>query len=383
MIESRDFLTPAVERGYSFWTGVPCSFLSPFINSVIGSKNLDYIGAASEGEAVGIAAGANLAGKKTVVICQNSGLGNTVNPLTSLNYPFQIPTLLIFTHRGEPDIKDEPQHELMGKITTDLLDSIKIPWEIFPKNKEAIHKCLDRVEASINATSLSYALVMKKGTVAKCEIPKVTRRIINHERAQKGSFTNEPDKWMGRLDAIKIVKEHFGNSAAFIATTGKMGRELFSLGHLPNNLYVVGSMGCASGIALGLHEATKSPKKIVVLDGDGATLMKMGTLATIGYNQPKNLFHILIDNEAHESTGGQATVSSVIDFAKIASACGYRYSLRADNPRSLESILQNTSSLEGPILIHIKARTGSIPNLGRPTLTPVQVKEQFVNWWSQ
>ena len=120
MITAQEFVGPALARGYSFWAGVPCSFLTPFINYVIGSPELEYIGAASEGEALGIAAGAHLAGRRTVVICQNSGLGNAVNPLTSLNYTFRIPTLFITTHRGEPGIGDEPQHELMGQITGDL-----------------------------------------------------------------------------------------------------------------------------------------------------------------------------------------------------------------------------------------------------------------------
>ncbi|CAN5145682.1 hypothetical protein BH23CHL9_BH23CHL9_08370 [soil metagenome] len=133
MISADAFVQPALERGYSFWAGVPCSFLTPFINYVIGSPDLEYVGAASEGEALGIAAGAHLAGRKTVVICQNSGLGNAVNPLTSLNHTFRIPTLFITTHRGEPGLGDEPQHELMGQITGNLLPTMQIQWEIFPQ----------------------------------------------------------------------------------------------------------------------------------------------------------------------------------------------------------------------------------------------------------
>ena len=133
MLEAKDFIEPALARGYGFWTGVPCSFLTPFINYVISDPRLRYVGAASEGEAVGVAFGAQLAGRKTVVICQNSGLGNTVNPLTSLNHPFKVPTLLITTHRGAPGLKDEPQHELMGQVMTELLDAMRIPWRPFPE----------------------------------------------------------------------------------------------------------------------------------------------------------------------------------------------------------------------------------------------------------
>ena len=136
MISADEFLNPATELGFNFFTGVPCSFLTPIINKVISDKSINYLPATSEGEAVSIAAGAWLAGKKTIVMCQNSGLGNTVNPLTSLNYTFKIPTLLLVTWRGEPGQKDEPQHELMGEITPQLLNTIKIPFELFPNKPE-------------------------------------------------------------------------------------------------------------------------------------------------------------------------------------------------------------------------------------------------------
>ncbi|MDD2585663.1 MAG: thiamine pyrophosphate-binding protein, partial [Syntrophomonadaceae bacterium] len=144
MIKAQDFVNSALKRGYNFWTGVPCSFIKPLINYVLQDPNLDYIGATSEGEAVGIAAGAYLAGRKTVVMCQNSGLGNTVNPLTSLNFPFRIPTMLIVTHRGALGLNDEPQHELMGQITGELLDVLRIPWEPFPQTISQIEAALQR-----------------------------------------------------------------------------------------------------------------------------------------------------------------------------------------------------------------------------------------------
>ena len=165
MIAADAFLQPAQERGFSFYTGVPCSFLTPLINRVISDPALNYVGAASEGEAVAVAAGAWLAGKRTVVMCQNSGLGNTVNPLTSLNHPFRIPTLLIVTWRGQPGLSDEPQHELMGEVMGSLLDTIAVGHAGFPKDEKAVSVALDRAEQAMASDELPFALVMEKGSV--------------------------------------------------------------------------------------------------------------------------------------------------------------------------------------------------------------------------
>ncbi len=389
MIEARDFLEPALKFGYSFWTGVPCSFLTPFINYVIQSPDLEYVGAASEGEAVGIAAGAYLAGRKTVVICQNSGLGNTVNPLTSLNHPFEIPTLLITTHRGAPDIADEPQHQLMGQITEELLDTMRIPWEIFPKDASAVQEVLERAEKSMNTTGRPYALIMKKGTVEKYPLSGRAPEPFGTPTKVRGAFTRGADERMKRIDAIATVRAALSDRA-LIATTGKIGRELFSLGHRSNQLYCVGSMGCASGMGLGAAIATSSregatagtgiPKKVAVLDGDGAALMKLGAFATIGHHAPANLVHVLLDNEVHESTGAQSTVSSSIDFASIAAACGYPFVARADDLSELSHVLRAANDTAGPAFIHVKVAIGSSPDLGRPTKTPAEVKDDFMAW---
>ncbi|MBT6339629.1 MAG: phosphonopyruvate decarboxylase, partial [Desulfobacula sp.] len=170
MIQAQDFISACSSREYSFYTGVPCSFLKPLINYVIQSPDVDYITSTSEGEAVGIASGAYLAGHKAVVMCQNSGLGNTINPLTSLCFPFRIPILLIVTLRGEPGLNDEPQHELMGQITGELLETLHIQWDFFPDAPEKICTVLDRAEREMIKTGLPFALIMKKGDVAKNEL---------------------------------------------------------------------------------------------------------------------------------------------------------------------------------------------------------------------
>ncbi|KGM33422.1 thiamine pyrophosphate-binding protein, partial [Inquilinus limosus] len=165
MITADEFIAAAKARGHDFYTGVPCSFLTPLINGVLSSKALTYVGAASEGEAVAIAAGAWLAGRRTVVMCQNSGLGNAVNPLTSLNAPFRIPTLFVTTWRGQPGLPDEPQHEVMGRITQDLLELIEVPQAAFPATTETLGPALDQAAARMDETGLPYAFVMKKGDV--------------------------------------------------------------------------------------------------------------------------------------------------------------------------------------------------------------------------
>lgn len=382
MISAEAFVQPALERGYSFWAGVPCSFLTPFINYVIGSPDLEYVGAASEGEALGIAAGAHLAGRKTVVICQNSGLGNAVNPLTSLNYPFRIPTLFITTHRGEPGLGDEPQHELMGQITGDLLTTMQIPWEIFPTEPDMIGPALERADTAMAESGRPFAFVMKKGTVDGFALREQPRPDPAPMTTPRGSFERDPTEWMTRLDAISVVRDTLGDEVALIGTTGKIGRELFTLGHRPNQLYVVGSMGCASAVGLGVHLGSAGRRKVAVLDGDGAALMKMGAMATIGQRAPENFIHVIVDNEAHESTGGQATVSASVDFATVAAGCGYRNAWRADSPETLRAAVSEAASRPGPNLVHVKVSISSAADLGRPGLTPVEVKDQFMRWFA-
>jgi phosphonopyruvate decarboxylase len=376
MIHAQEFVLAALNRGFSFFTGVPCSFLKPLINCVISRQDVKYITAASEGEALGIAAGAYLGGKHTVVMCQNSGLGNMVNPLTSLSYPFRIPSLLIVTLRGEPCLRDEPQHELMGQITEKLLDTLGIGWEYFPGTVQEIEPLFQRAEAFFGKQGLPYALVMKKGMVAGVDLacqgaaPQVGWGSISGRAGWEGA-----DR-MARIVAIGLIRENLSPRDALIATTGKIGRELYTLGDSDNQLYVVGSMGCASGIGLGVQLALPQ-QRVVVLDGDGAALMKLGTLATIGHYGPSHLVHIILDNEVYCSTGGQPTVSGTVDFCQVAVAVGYQHAYRAVTKDELLESLGQAVRGKGPVLIHIKVQAGSIPQLARPHVPPKQVKERF------
>lgn len=372
MIEAGEFIAQAMARGFDFYTGVPCSFLTPLIDGVISERKLAYVGAASEGEAVAIAAGAWLAGKKTVVMCQNSGLGNAVNPLTSLNYPFRIPTLFVTTWRGQPGLKDEPQHELMGRVMEELLTAIRVPHRMFPRERSEIAPTLDEADAEMAANEIPFVLIMEKGSVAKSELhqtPAAAGPAGHYHDLRTGA---EPPT---RAAVLERFLEIVPDVAGVIATTGKCGRELFTLSDRKQHLYQVGSMGCATGMALGVALHTGRP--VAVLDGDGAALMKLGTMATVGACRPRNLVHVLLDNGVHDSTGGQATVSPVVDFARVALACNYRAAWRCDSLEGFSECLRTAFAAPGPSLVHMRILPGSMKDLGRPTVSPRDVARRF------
>ena len=372
MINADDFLGPAREAGLDFYTGVPCSYLTPLINRVINDPANRYVGAASEGEAVGIAAGAWLAGRRTVVMCQNSGLGNAVNPLTSLNAPFQIPTLLVVTWRGQPGVADEPQHELMGAITPALLDTLRIPHMAFPATRDEIGPAIAAMSASLTETRLPFAFIMEKGSVHDDGLTETTPPTRPAgARADHRVLAAPPTRYA----ILERLLASVPDSAALVASTGKCGRELFTLADRPQHLYVVGSMGCAGPMGLGV--ALNATRPVIVLDGDGAALMKLGAMATVGAESPNNLVHVILDNGVHDSTGGQRTVSSSVDFAGVALSCGYAGVALADDPDGFAQALAAAVANPGPHLIHVRIRPGSLKTLGRPTLSPRDVADRF------
>ncbi len=372
MITAHDFMEAATRAGFDFYTGVPCSYLTPLINGVLSNRALAYVGAASEGEAVAIAAGAWLAGRQTVVMCQNSGLGNTVNPLTSLNAPFGIPTLLITTWRGRPGEPDEPQHEVMGQITHSLLDLMGLAHLPFPATTGDVAPCLASAVSTMNARALPFAFVMAKGDVADTGLDQPDP--VQPVAGKRAIFTKGGAR-PARAEVLSRFLALTDEQTAVIATTGKTGRELFTLADRPQHLYQVGSMGGASGMALGV--ALNTPRRVVVLDGDGAALMKLGALATIGAQAPANLLHILLDNGVHDSTGGQATTSASVDLAAVALACNYRYAASCDDLHGFEQAWAEAQAAKGPAMIHIRIAPGSMDKLGRPTVTPHFVARRF------
>lgn len=380
MIEADDFLTPLKKEGFTFVSGVPCSFLTPFINRVIDSEDFDYIGASSEGEAVGINLGAHLAGRSTVGLCQNSGLGNMVNPLTSLNMPFRVPSLLVVTHRGEPGRADEPQHELMGRVTHSLLDTIEVSHLPFPESQDQVGPTLTDALGRMQRDQLPVALVMRKGSVAPSALMSGEETRHRHGLSLASFPSSVPMHSLPtRMQAIETVLKRVSEETAIIATTGKTGRELFTAADRKQHFYVVGGMGTASAIGLGV--AINQPgRPVVVLDGDGAALMKLGAFATIGAQAPRNLLHLVLDNQVHDSTGGQSTTSGSCRFAEIAQATSYRHVAEAASLDSLDSLIPELLQRDGPNLLHLRIQPGSISPLGRPDLTPVAVKERFMKF---
>jgi phosphonopyruvate decarboxylase len=394
MIEARHFVEAARERGFGWYAGVPCSYLTPFINYVLQDPSLQYVSVANEGDAVALIAGVALAGgrRRGVAMMQNSGLGNAVSPLTSLTWTFRLPQLLIVTWRAQPGVPDEPQHALMGPITLKMLETMEIPWELFPSETGAIGPALDRATAYMDETGRPYALVMQRGTVAPyalkpgtggatvkrsgSEVPG-SSAIAPASRAVLEPLRRAADARSSRRDALGEVIAHTPvASTAVLASTGFCGRELYALDDRPNQLYMVGSMGCVVPLALGLALA-RPDLRVIALDGDGAALMRMGAFATVGAYGPPNLQHLLLDNGVHDSTGGQATVSRHVSFAEIAAACGYASSLETDDVARIGAWLESPPAA-GPRFARLLTRAGTPDGLPRPSVTPVDVKTRLM-----
>ena len=377
MIQANRFLTASRDvLGVRRYTGVPCSFLTPLIDSASHSNELEWICAANEGDALATAAGSAIGGQAAVTMMQNSGLGNAINPLSSLAWVFRLPLLLLITHRGAPDLEDEPQHALMGKITSPLLHLLDVPTALFPSKDSEILPSLRTVQRHLCTVQRPYAYILPKGAMAAVEIniappaavkamATTAQKHIRHERP--------PKRRHSRREVLQeIVSRSAENETILVASTGYTGRELYALADRPNHFYMVGSMGCATSLGLGL--ALALPKwHIIVLEGDGAALMRMGNFATVGHHAGDNFSHIVLDNEMHDSTGGQATGTGTVQFAEIAAACGYPNTTRADTLDSLDSILDRREHNSGPRLLHLKIRAGTeVERLPRPQHHPEQ-----------
>lgn len=367
MLEAERFVRSASARGFTFYSGVPCSYLTPFINYVIDSDKLRYVGATNEGDAVAIAAGAMLGGQRSVVMFQNSGLGNAVSPLTSLTYIFRLPVLIYVTLRGEPGGRpDEPQHELMGAITTGMLELMRIPWRYFPAEEEDIEPALEEAVQHIEREQRPFAFVMRYGTVAPHALGSTPEPKALAEVRRRAPIEASHQ----RADMLRALQERMTDTDVVVTTTGYTGRELYAIGDRENQLYMVGSMGCASSLGLGLALA-RPDLRVFVIDGDGAALMRLGAMASVGYERPPNLVHVLLDNQVHESTGAQSTVAHSVDFCAVATACGYPSVSEISDPGELiESIGQTRDELS---FYHVPIRRGVQPDLPRPAIKPPEV----------
>lgn len=372
MLNTKEFGKELQQWGFSFYSGVPCSFLKSFINYAM--NECEYVAAANEGEAVAISSGAVLAGKKAVVLMQNSGLTNAVSPLVSLNYPFRIPILGFVSLRGEPGISDEPQHELMGVITTKMLDLMQVRWQFLATDLETAKGQLLQANQCI-ANNQPFFFVVRKGTFADESLQKQMGS-PRADRIKKRKKPSMKEQMPLRYEVLQLIHSWKDKQTALIATTGKTGRELYEIEDAPNHLYMVGSMGCAASLGLGLALACRD-LDVTVIDGDGSLLMRMGSLATNGYYRPHNLLHILLDNQTHDSTGGQSTVSHNTDFVEIAAASGYAKSIYIHNLEELKSALREWKQSSGLTFLHIRIGKGSKKGLGRPKNKPYEVKERL------
>jgi phosphonopyruvate decarboxylase len=293
--------------------------------------------------------------------------------------------LLIVTWRGQPGVADEPQHALMGPITPTLLDAMEIPWELFPTESAAIGPALDRATAHMDASGRPYALLMQKGSVAAHALETGAVPVAGWPQPPQAAATRtriEPlrrtaEERASRREALQsVVGRTSSASTAVLASTGFCGRELFAIDDRPNHFYMVGSMGCVVPLALGFALG-RPDLRVLAIDGDGAALMRLGAFATVGAYAPSNLWHLLLDNGAHDSTGGQATVSPHVSFAEVAAACGYRSALETDDVERIAAWLESPPQ-QGPRFARLFTRAGTPAHLPRPTVTPVEVKARLM-----
>lgn len=370
MIRPDFFYHTLASYGIDFYAGVPDSLLKNLCAYITDHADAAHnIIAANEGGAMGLAAGHYLAtGQIPVVYMQNSGQGNIINPLASLTDPdvYNIPVLLVIGWRGKPGVHDEPQHVKQGKVTTGLLNVMGIDYTVLSKEEDKAEAQIQKAVTYMQATKQCYALVIEKDTFDTYTLQNV----------EKNDFT------MSREEAIQTVAAALGKKDAIVSTTGMISRELFEYrtamnqGH-ERDFLTVGSMGHASQIALGIA-LEKQDRKVWCFDGDGASIMHMGSMAIVASKSPKNYVHVVFNNGAHDSVGGQPTVGLKIDLPAIAKAVGYKSVYSVSTPEELQQ--QLTQLGEAPVFIEVKVKKGNRKDLGRPTTTPVQNKEALMNF---
>ena len=366
MINVCDFVSYLDEINVNFFCGVPDSQLSSFCDYV--EENCDNIIAANEGNAVALASGYYLStGNYPLVYLQNSGLGNIVNPVTSLthNKVYSIPIIYVIGWRGQPGVHDEPQHIKQGAITLDLLQLLDIDYTVIDKESEFedLKETFQKSFLEKLSNGESVAIVVSKGAFEEYKIEKSNNNILTRELA------------------IQTVTSHLSEDDMIVSTTGKSSRELFEYredqnqGH-GNDFLTVGSMGHSSSIALGI--SLQTDKRIFCFDGDGAILMHMGSLALIGNKNPENFYHIMFNNSSHESVGGLPTIMSDIDIEDVVLACGYNEVFNASNLEELNDVLSKFIKSKGPVFLNIDVNIESRKDLGRPTTTPIENKNDFI-----
>lgn len=372
MISPKFFIDTLGSYGIDFFAGVPDSLLKNICAYIADNMDAKHnVIAANEGAAVGLAAGYHLAtGKIGVVYMQNSGEGNIINPLASLTDKevYNIPALLLIGWRGRPGVHDEPQHVKQGKVTTGILNTMGVNFDVLCKEEDKAAKQIAKAVKTMKETGEVYALVIEKDTFEDYKLQNVEKN----------------DLTMSREEAIQTVAAALGAKDVIVSTTGMISRELFEYrtqkgeGH-ERDFLTVGSMGHASQIALGIA-MEKDDRKVWCFDGDGATIMHMGSMAIVASKSPANYVHVVFNNGAHDSVGGQPTVGLKIDLPAVAKAVGYRDALSADSKKTLVAALEKLKGLTGPVLLEVKVKKGNRKDLGRPTTTPVENKNALMEF---
>ncbi|MBR0524385.1 MAG: phosphonopyruvate decarboxylase [Prevotella sp.] len=374
MIRPEFFIEKLRENGIDCFAGVPDSLLKNICAYITDHCDAVHnIIVANEGAAIGLAAGHYLAtGQPACVYMQNSGEGNIINPLASLTDQevYNIPVLLLIGWRGRPGVHDEPQHVKQGKVTTGLLNVMGVNFEVLAKEEINAEKQIAKAIKATNNKEV-FALVIEKDT-------------FEDYRLQNVEVNNLT---MIREEAIRIVAASLDEKDCIVSTTGMISRELFEYRAAMNqnherDFLTVGSMGHASQIALGIAMA-QPERRVWCFDGDGAAIMHMGSMAIVASKEPKNYIHVVFNNGAHDSVGGQPTVGLKIDIPAVAKAVGYKSAFSIDNKDALNVILKEVKNLEGPTLIEVKVEKGNRKDLGRPTTTPIQNKEALMSFLSR
>ena len=371
MIRPEFFIEVLREKGIDCFAGVPDSLLKNICAYITDHFDAAHnIIAANEGAAVGLAAGHYLAtGQPACVYMQNSGEGNIINPLASLTDQevYNIPVLLLIGWRGRPGVHDEPQHVKQGKVTTGLLNVMGVNYEVLSKEEDKAAKQIEKAAKAL-ANKEVFALVIEKDTFEDYKLQNVE---VN-------------DLTMSREEAIQTVAAALGEKDCIVSTTGMISRELFEYraainqGH-ERDFLTVGSMGHASQIALGIALA-QPERRVWCFDGDGAAIMHMGSMAIVANKAPKNYVHVVFNNGAHDSVGGQPTVGLKIDLPAVAEAVGYKATYSVDSKAELESVLAKENGFASPALLEIKVKKGNRKDLGRPTTTPIQNKDALMTF---
>jgi len=370
MLRSEQVFSLIKEEGIQFFAGVPDSLLKDFCAYVTDhTDEKDHVIAANEGSAVALAAGHFIAtGRPALVYMQNSGIGNAVNPLMSLADPevYSIPMLLMIGWRGEPGVKDEPQHVKQGRIMPALLDALEIPWYCLDANTEDPAGLIADAAATMRQRMGPVAILVRKGTFESYKLQKTVTSAFP----------------LSREEAISCIIDVLRDTDIVIATTGMASRELYECRVRRGDTHskdflTVGSMGHAASIAHG-SAGSLPGRRVICLDGDGSVLMHMGTLAVIGQSELKNFVHIVINNGAHDSVGGQPTVAFGIDLPAIATACGYREAHTAKTTSEIRAFLQSSSENGGPVLLEVRVNKGARADLGRPKTSPMENRDALM-----